>query len=148
MLHLFYNKTCITDCAFPIVYRTVSLKDEYDILYGEFTISGYGVNECFDTGNTCSMSISVEEPYQHRGFTHLMVREMIECIRKDYPAIRNDQLLFIDTDASGGFWDKMGMKPHRYGDNYGSSNRHLEGKGYEKMISFYDLEQYGLNKYK
>ena len=50
-------------------------------------------------------------------------------------------MFFIDADASAGFWDHIGYVENRYGYDY-FGLRDLEGKGYEKRISFENLQKY------
>ena len=97
---------------------------------GECTISGR-----FDTGETCAVTISIDEEYQGLGYSRLLWIEMIKQIETEYPAIRPDQMFFIDADASAGYWDHIGFIPNRYGYDY-TGNRKMEGKGYEKVITF------------
>lgn len=107
---------------------------EKQIEIGSFEISGK-----FDSGKTVDMGISVDEDYRRKGYSKGLVRALCKyIIQVGYPKIRKDQILFIDTDASVGFWDKIGMTPHRYGDDY-MGHRDIEGVGYEKMITFGEL---------
>lgn len=102
--------------------------------HGECTISG-----SFDTGETCAVTISIDEKYQGRGYSNLLWKEMILQIEREYPAIRPDQLFFIDADASAGYWGHIGFTLNRYGYDY-IGNRKLEGRGYEKVITFRKLK--------
>ena len=68
----------------------------------------------------------------------------------EYPKIRKDQLFAIDSDASGGFWDAIGMKEGRYSDmekrvRYGSK-RKMEGEGYHKIITLSDMSYWALHE--
>ena len=63
--------------------------------HGECTITGR-----FDTGETCAVTISIDEAYQGRGYSRLLWTEMIRLIKDEYPSIRSDQMFFIDADAS------------------------------------------------
>ena len=107
-----------------------------DKIIGELSIEGiYGPNlDCFDSGNTCSLSISIVDEYQNNGYTKLMWKEMIKNLKKEN--IRKDQMFFIDVDASCGYWNHIGMIDNRYYER----NRSVEGKGYEKVITFNCLE--------
>ena len=101
---------------------------------GEFTISGK-----FDTGNTVDMGIRVDDNLRGMGISRELIRLLcIYIMEVAYPKIRKDQLLFIDTDASEGFWDYIGMKEHPYGIDY-EGYRDLEGVGYEKKITFGEI---------
>ena len=106
-----------------------------DECIGEFRIDGV-----FDSGNTCSLSIHIDDMYQGKGYSRLLIKNIIEHISKTY-TVRPDQLLFIDADASNGFWDHIGMKENRYGYDYvGKLN--VEGKGYEKVITWFQLYKF------
>jgi hypothetical protein len=133
------------------VYRTVIAKDNTKTI-GRFIIEGMtnSVGECFGTGHTCSMSISIDDTYQGRGITRPMILYMIQMIEKEYPQIyynSNVQQLYIDGDGSDGFWDRIGMIDHRYGyDTKRESKkaRTLEGYGYEKVITYQKLKNFAL----
>lgn len=116
-----------------------------DELIGELSIEGvYGPNlDCFDSGNTCSLSISILDKYQNRGYSKLMWEQMIKHLKKEN--IRQDQMFFIDADASTGYWDYIGMTINRYGYDY-KGKRELEGRGYEKVITFNYLKNSFLDK--
>ena len=57
-----------------------------------------------------------------------------------YDIDRGDQMLFIDADASDGFWDKIGMvESKRYGYDRNPKYSQREGAGYEKYITINKL---------
>lgn len=118
----FGEKTYISECFIN------------NIQVGRFEISGPG----FDTGETMSMGISIEEQVQGLGLSKILINNVCHLVRTNYPFIRPDQLLFIDTDASDGFWEYIGMKPNRYYADYGS-RRDIEGVGYEMGFTFMEL---------
>jgi hypothetical protein len=130
-MELFFSKEYICDR----LKRTVYLYNQ-NILIGELSIEGvYGPNnDCFDSGNTCYLSISILEEYQSKGFSNLLWKEMLKNLKN----IRLDQMFFIDVDASNGYWNHLGMTTNRYDYN---TNRNLEGKGYEKVITYQQLLQ-------
>ena len=101
---------------------------------GRFVIEGKSNHSNhFNSGNPCSMSIGIDDKnYKGKGLSPIMIKYMIDNIKRDYPNIRGNQYLYIDADASGGFWDSIGMEEH--------SNK--EGEGYEKRISFERLQKY------
>ena len=72
-----------------------------------------------------SMSISIEEEHQGKGYTRIMMREMMR--RLNWPG---DTVLYIDTDASCGFWRHIGMKEN------------TNGNGYELCITVDELNNY------
>lgn len=116
-----------------------------NISIGHFTIEGKSATkECFGTGNTCSMTISIEDDFQKKGLSRIMIHYMVTMIRKDYPKILDTQQLFIDADASGGFWDKIGMRDNPVYDYNGTDEP--EGRGYEKVITFAELEKFANKK--
>jgi len=112
-----------------------------------FAISGkYNMNthsDYFNSGETIDMGIGSEEvlpsgeTLRGREISRIMMGELlIQCL-KEYPTIRDEQLLFIDADGSdelGGrtFWDRIGMKEN---DDIDGIHRR-EGEGYEKQIDF------------
>ena len=72
-----------------------------------------------------------------KGYSRELIKRTCELIKKEYPGIRKDQLLYIDADASSGFWDYIGMESARYYDRY--DKRFVEGAGFEKQITFQGL---------
>jgi hypothetical protein len=96
---------------------------------GSFIVGAIGG---FRSGHTMSMEISIDEAHQKKGYSRRLIRSLCQFIRTCEPHC-DEQLLFIDTDASGGFWDHIGMKPNRYYDRYTADR---EGGGYEKFITF------------
>tara|TARA_E500000178_G_scaffold334863_1_gene371177 strand:- start:127 stop:786 length:660 start_codon:yes stop_codon:yes gene_type:complete len=119
----------------------ITLKDSNEDI-GYFEISGEG----FNTGKTMSMGIEVDENYQGKGYSKLMTKKLCEFIRMEFPRIRDDQYLYIDTDASEGFWNRIGMEPNPTYDMENPDNIDKEGSGYESRITFKNLELFG-NKY-
>ena len=122
---------------------------------GRFVIEGYSKHSKhsnhFNSGNPCSMSIGIDdekyknvEKYQKKGLSPIMIKYMIDNIKRDYRKIRPNQYLYIDADASGGFWDSIGMEGPENGEEYkndeGKTNE--EGNGYAKRISFENLQKY------
>jgi ribosomal protein S18 acetylase RimI-like enzyme len=142
MLFLNYTKKTVQE----FVYRQVELVREDGYAVAEFSIDGKGYDnhiESFDSGNACSITISIDEEYKNKGYEKMMFQTMIAHIREEYPIARAEQLLFVDADASVGFWDKVGMKVNRYAEGY---HREVEGRGYEKVITFQDLEKYAVSQ--
>jgi len=103
--------------------------------HGECSISG-----SFNTGETCAVTISIDEAYQGRGYSLLLWKKMIQQIEQEYPSIRSDQMFFIDADASAGYWEHIGFVTNRYGYDYNGNRKQLEGRGYEKVITFRQLQ--------
>ena len=113
---------------------------------GDFMIeSSIEINNITDTfvfTDLASMSICVLEEYQNQGIARKMVCHLIDFIKDNYK-IRKDKMLFIDADASNGFWDYIGMKPNRFYDRYLYKT---EGGGYEKVITFSELVKWCKDK--
>ena len=115
---------------------------------GHFTIEGQykpktgykNTHNYFNSGNTCSMTINIDDSYQGKGLSPILINHMIHNIEKDYPKIRDDQYLYIDADASAGFWNSIGMQEHDF--SFDKTPAELEGEGYEKRITFKELKQY------
>jgi len=91
-------------------------------------------------GPTTDMTIYLNDEYRGKGLAKYMIGELLKRWYSEDPYVRKDKFVFIDADASEGFWDKIGMIDNRY---Y-LSERSLEGKGYEKVITFAKLAKWAL----
>ena len=129
------------------IVRTVSLykKEKNGLICskkGECVISGLAKNtDCLSYGSTCSMTISIDDDFQKKGYSRKMLACMIKNIEREWPDIPLEKMFFIDADASAGFWDHIGYVENRYGYDY-FGLRDLEGKGYEKNITLRDLKAF------
>jgi len=83
------------------------------------------------------MNIHVEDEYHGRGIARRLMRNVCEKIIEVHPNVRDEQLIYIDTDASNGFWDNVGLTYNRYFES--GQMRDLTGQGYEKHITFQRL---------
>ena len=97
--------------------------------------------DCLSYGSTCSMTISIDDDFQKKGYSRKMLACMIKNIEREWPDIPLEKMFFIDADASAGFWDHIGYVENRYGYDY-FGLRDLEGKGYEKNITLRDLKAF------
>lgn len=99
----------------------------YSVSNGEsyFEIYNYSPIPKSNPMSIPSMSISVDESCQGQGLTRIMMREMMDNLKWS-----GDTLLYIDADASSGFWRHIGMKPNE------------NGNGYELFITVDDLNKY------
>ena len=123
--------------------RAIYLTLKNDDIIGEFGIEGGGLNHQFDSGKTNDMYISIDENYQGYGLSKIMIKYMIEKIYKDIPNMNGEQMIFIDADASDGFWDKIGMiESKRYGYTRNPKYTNREGAGYEKYITINKLYKF------
>jgi hypothetical protein len=130
-----------------LIYVSYLLNENNEQI-GYFSFEGKQTNNMlFNSGNTISMNISIEDEYQKRGLSRLMVASLLTyCLEQD-PFIRKDQLLTIDGDGSGGFWEIIGMKEGRYSymnDIRAVTKLNHETVGYEKEITFSDLSFWAL----
>jgi hypothetical protein len=133
--------------------RTIEIKKGDDVLAGYFTIKiNYAVNLPIDIcdfqGSVPEMSILVEEPYNKLGLTKIMMRLLINQIKRESSNFMEDagyKLLYIDTDASVGFWQHIGMVPNRH---YDAKNKNRNGCGYEKYITLINLYNYAFERKK
>ena len=110
--------------------RTVTLTKNNEEI-GWFYING-------DLNTLLDMSIFLEDEFHGKKIAKLMVGFLIINMINKEPKIRKDQLIFIDTDASGFYWDSLGMKISRHSDR---THRDVVGEGYEKNITFSDLSK-------
>ena len=135
-----------------LTYKKIILERE-GVEVGRFSVGGglIGNNpHIFDTGETIDMGISLDDDLQKHKLSKLMVAALCKMLILEYPKIRKDQLFAIDSDASGGFWDAIGMKEGRYSDMekramYGNK-RKMEGEGYHKIITFSDMSYWALHE--
>ena len=143
-LHIYYSFRNYKNNISRIVYLTSVSGD----IVGYFSIEGEGVNHQFDSGKANQLNIEIEDNHQGKGFTKLLIEIMIEKIYEDIPEMieRGDQMLFIDADASDGFWDRIGMvESQRYGYGRNPKYANREGAGYEKYITLHNLHKYSLS---
>ncbi len=117
---------------------------------GQFTIEG-------KPGYTMDMGISIDDRYKGKGLSRCLINALCEYAKStmvDGTRLIPKQHLYIDTDASWeentkgdlvSFWDKMGMleNPLYEVKRPTMVARRSEGAGYEKVITFGKLEQFG-----
>jgi len=127
--------------------------DSSEKLIGRFEISKFpnGAND---------MSISVEKNYkgitiEGKGLARLLIATML-CFLKNskyseyseysylYSNLNSNTELSIDTNASSGFWDSIGMRPNpAYRTNYNFRHkRQNPNAGYEKIIKLGELSNW------
>jgi hypothetical protein len=115
------NKTCsITSFSTSVKY-TCTLKTDTGEYVGSFQISDYM--------DIPSMNIDIEDEYQGKGYTRLMMQSVVGIL----PNWSSRKLLYIDADASSGFWKHIGMKEN------------TNGNGYELVLSVRNLKRF-INK--
>lgn len=97
----------------------------------------------FET-STADMSIRIDNEYKGKGYSKGLIKTLCAYIRKHhYPRIREDQLIFIDMDASEGFWEEIGMTSNK---TYVTNRDNAVGKGMEMEITFRKLEKWANSK--
>ena len=148
---LLANNLTMSYVSIP-TYKKIILERE-GVEVGRFSAGGRLIGNnphIFDTGETIDMGIYLDDDLQKHKLSKLMVAALCKMLILEYPKIRKDQFFLIDADASGGFWDVMGMKEGRYSymGKRNNSNLHekLEGAGYEKSITFSDMSNWALNE--
>jgi hypothetical protein len=88
------------------------------------------------TDTTVCMGIGIDDAYQKQGYSKLLIRKV--CSHLKFPP---DKKIYIDTDASEGFWDYLGLLKNPLYD-FSEEQREVEGAGYEKFITFENLCNY------
>lgn len=121
-------------------HRIISCVSNHAKIIGDFCIYS---ERLFVHGYTHSLTIGIDDEYQKLGLSNYLMYYMLRYIKQQYPSAHLDMLFYIDTDASHGFWNHIGMTPNRYG--YYTGNREIEGKGYEKNISLRKLHSFVSN---
>ena len=124
-------------------YRKVRNGRYVELMVDDIEIGRFEVI-CDKFNENCDMGISIDENYQGQGLARYMIAVLVKNWFKEDPQIRKDKLIFIDVDASAGFWDKIGMIDNRYKPDRQSKLGYLEGKGYEKVITFSKLAKWAL----
>jgi len=110
--------------------RTVTLKHN-GIELGYFSIQGRLNIDTLDM----SIFINDDPILRGHGLAKLMIAYLVMYMMTSEHILK-DQLIYIDADASGGFWDHIGMSENRY---YTRNYRTVIGRGYEKEITFSKL---------
>lgn len=87
-----------------------------------------------------TMQIGIDDSHQHQGFARRLIRALVRAV-ESCMTVRPDQLVFIDVDASAGFWDHLGFQVNRYGLDY-KGRRTPVGRGYEKSILWRQVAQF------
>ena len=106
--------------------RSVHLTQNGNVV-GEFRIDGrLNIDDL-------SMTIGMDDHLWGKGLAKLMVGFMII----NMPNTSKHQLIFIDADASNGFWKHIGMQENRYYSR--QTQRNILGRGYEMEITFSKL---------
>ena len=87
---------------------------------GRFGIYAHGILD---------MSILIEDEFQGRGLGRGMIKAMLDHMRSE-GAYNPSTFIYIDSDASAGFWNHIGMHANPNEDNITCPEY-----GYEKRIT-------------
>lgn len=112
-----YNMNIFINMNYSVKENQFGTKYLVNVIQGSF--------EIYDYLGTPSMSIFIEDEYQGQGISRIMMKEMMRQL--NWPG---GYLLYIDTDASEGFWRHIGMTTNE------------NGNGYELSISVDELNSY------
>jgi len=82
------------------------------------------------------MSIHVEPEHRGKGIARQMMQMMLQHMSDEGSYVPTD-FIYIDTDASEGFWDHIGLVP-----NPNVEDRSKPEYGYEKRISMKSLNRF------
>lgn len=107
--------------------------------------------DIFSSGYPVSMGIGIEPNIRGGGLSRILVYIVTQAILQMYPSVAQAPSvvnLYIDVDASAGFWDKLGMKPEKGFERELQGTFRPPGYGYEKVIDFQKLTNFGLGLFK
>jgi hypothetical protein len=102
------------------------------LFYAQTEVGYFHIKE----GVTMDMSISIDEAHQKKGYSRHLIRAVCEAIE-----LPDTKRLYIDTDASEGYWVHLGLQANPLYD-FDESMRDMEGAGYEMFITFADLKAF------
>jgi hypothetical protein len=103
--------------------------------------------DIFSSGYPVSMGIGIQPNIRGGGLSRILIYILTQSILQMYPSVARSPSvinLYIDVDASAGFWDKLGMKPEKGFDRELHGTFKPPGYGYEKVINFQKLINFGL----
>jgi len=111
-------------------------------------VAHFDVNLINGAVDKYSLGISTEEigdQHKRQGFARLIIASMICKLEQE--GISNQSTFYIDTDASGGFWDHVGMKRNpRYEPRAPTYNPHHPENGYEKQITVGNISNFAIGR--
>ena len=90
----------------------------------------------YNRNGMLDMSIFIEDEFHGRGFVRPMIKFMFDAMWSE-SSYDPTALIYIDTDASQGFWDHVGLTPNPYYDDITRVEY-----GYEKKITVQELSDF------
>jgi hypothetical protein len=114
-----YDNTCSIKTEYVWLSKThIVRKAKWmvkGVCWGRLTVEG----EPFKTslGKVNVIDISVDEPFRHIGVATQLIRALLTLILKKEPDAKNE-MLYIDTDTTDGFWTYMGANHLPYLSNF------------------------------
>lgn len=125
----------------PTLYRSITIfRNKEEIAH--FEIAGdilNGTKECFGSGSTCYMSIGIDSDFpKYKGIqlSRIMIFSLLNEIMREN--VYMNYFVYIDVDASAGFWDSIGMEMNKNID----TPYMQEGRGFEKKIKLHTLYEW------
>lgn len=109
-------------------------------------VGEFSINKKEEKTDTMDMGIHIDDEFKGKRLSRCLIYVACEYAKQ---FINKEQELFIDTDASWeknsqgelvSFWDRIGMKENPLYDETEDG----EGVGYEKVITFGELEEFGI----
>jgi len=116
----------------PTIHRKLAIiKGDEEVAH--FELLG---DLCETTTDTVSLSIGIEDEFQGIQLSRIMMWSIIMKLKEENVDL--NQYVYIDTDASAGFWDAIGMIPNE--NENGTFGE--KGRGYEKKITLTNIEKW------
>lgn len=141
-LRIHYEKRMSSSIYTPTtLYRSIIIFRKKEEI-AHFEIAGDVLNdtkECFGSGSTCHMSIGIDSDFpEFKGIqlSRIMIFSLLSEIMREN--IYMDHFVYIDVDASAGFWDFIGMETNKNIDCPIGE----EGRGFEKKIKLKTLYEW------
>jgi hypothetical protein len=123
---------------------------------GHFSLSGLSYHQTkvnqqrcniFTSGKEVSMGIGIDQNIRKAGLSRLLIRIVTQSILQMFPYVAENASfinLYIDVDASAGFWDYIKMQKEKGFERELEGSFRPLGSGYEKYINFQGLTNFGL----
>lgn len=120
--------------------NTVNEHRKILIIHNKVEIAHFEMLGDFSMTDTVSLSIGIEDEFQGMQLSRIMMWSAIMKLKEEN--IDMNEYVYIDTDASAGFWDAIGMQPNE--NERGSFGE--KGRGYEKKITLKNIEKWCIHK--